>query len=309
VHSEQPNVWVLLPVHNRRQSTLTFVKQLTAQTYKSWHLLLLDDGSEDGSAEAVQELTSKVSVLQGDGRWWWAGALDYGFRWLKHHADDVDDIVLIINDDTEIEADFLANGVANLCPRSLLLAQQYTAANRRLVEVGVIMDWKRFIHATTLRRNAVNCQPTRGLFLRVGDLREIGGFHPALLPHYQSDYEFTMRAQRKGFDLISHPMVRLFYDEAQTGVHDLKNQGLLERLRIGFSKRYKFNPIYLTNFVFLACPPRYKVLNLMRIWKSFFRDVVFPGPSSSTRFNAASQPMGPPPAPPLPEGDPAAIVG
>jgi len=69
VLSERPNVWVSLPVHNRRQSTLTFVKQLTSQTYKSWHLLLLDDGSKDGSAEAVQELTSKVTVLRGDGHW------------------------------------------------------------------------------------------------------------------------------------------------------------------------------------------------------------------------------------------------
>jgi len=30
---------------------------------------LLDDGSKDGSAEAVQELTSKVTVLRGDGHW------------------------------------------------------------------------------------------------------------------------------------------------------------------------------------------------------------------------------------------------
>jgi hypothetical protein len=115
-------------------------------------------------------------VLRGSGGWWWAGALDYGYRWLKRHANGIDDIVLIINDDTEIEPDFLANGVAQHQPRSLLLAQQYTRANRRLVEVGVNMDWKRFTHITTLRPNAVNCQPTRGLFLRLGDLREIGAF-------------------------------------------------------------------------------------------------------------------------------------
>jgi hypothetical protein len=84
-----------------------------------------------------------------------------------------------------------------------------------------------------------------------------------------------------GFDLISHPMVRLFYYEVQTGVHDLQNQDLLQRLRIGFSKRYKYNPIYLTNFVILACPSEYKILNVMRIWKSFFRDVVFPDLSSA----------------------------
>jgi len=60
----------------------------------------LDDGSNDGSAEAVEELSAKVTVLRGSGAWWWGGALDHGYRWLRLHATDMDDIVLIINDDT-----------------------------------------------------------------------------------------------------------------------------------------------------------------------------------------------------------------
>ena len=109
--------------------------------------------------------------------------LIYGYRWLKRHATGIDDIVLIINDDTEIEPDFLANAaISNLQPRSLLLAQQYTAADRRLVEVGVKMDWKSFIHTTTRGVSPFTCRLTRGLFLRVRDLLEIGGFIATLCP-------------------------------------------------------------------------------------------------------------------------------
>jgi GT2 family glycosyltransferase len=272
--SEHATIYVLLPVHNRRETTLRFVRMLASQTYSRWHLVLIDDGSNDGSVECVQLICSNLSILRGDGNWWWAGSLHQGYLWLKQHATLTSDVALIINDDVEIEPDFLANAISHLAPRSLLTAQQYTASDRRLVEVGIILDWVRFTHSRTLSEPAVNCQSTRGLFLRVSDLMEIGGFHPKLLPHYQSDYEFTMRARHKGFCLTSHSSVRVFYDEAQTGVDCLGSQPLLGRLRIAFSKRYKLNPIYLSIFVLLACPPRYRMVNIARVWKSFFHDVV-----------------------------------
>ena len=302
-HVQENTVWVLLPIHNRRDTTLTFVERLLAQTHPCWRLILLDDGSDDGSADAVLKLVPQASVLRGDGTWWWAGALHHGYRWIKRHANNKDDVVLIINDDTEIEAEFLKNGVAALRPRSLLLAQQYTAADRRLVEVGATIDWRKFTHNTTLKQNFVNCQPTRGLFLRVKDFFEIGGFHPILLPHYQSDYEFTMRARRMGFELASDPTVRLFYDEAKTGVDNLESASLLQRLRIAFSKRYKHNPLYLTAFVLLACPAAYKLLNIMRVWKSFFREVVFCDAFAVESSNAIPQCIGHVVGSPLPSHD------
>jgi glycosyltransferase involved in cell wall biosynthesis len=60
----------------------------------------LDDESNDGSAEAVEELSAKVTMLRTNGAWWWGGALDHGYRWLRLHVNDMDDIVLMIDDDT-----------------------------------------------------------------------------------------------------------------------------------------------------------------------------------------------------------------
>src|SRR5207237_231210 len=46
-----PRIHVLLPVHNRKVTTEKFVRCLKAQAGADWHLVLIDDGSADGTAE------------------------------------------------------------------------------------------------------------------------------------------------------------------------------------------------------------------------------------------------------------------
>jgi GT2 family glycosyltransferase len=272
--SERPLIYIILPVHDRRATTERFARYLVKQAYRDWHLVLIDDGSQDGTADAVRSIIPDVTVLRGPGYWWWGGSLQHGFLWLKQQRPHPKDIVLLINDDTQIEPNFLSNATRKLEPRSLLLAQQYTLSARKLVEVGVNFDWARFTHATTLNAEEINCHPTRGLFMYAKDLIELGGFYPKLLPHYLSDYEFTMRARRKGYALTTDPSVRLFYDERKTGVRSFQDLNFLQRLQLAFSKRYMLNPIYQSNLVLLACPRRLVLLNLARVWKGFFVDLI-----------------------------------
>ena len=70
-----PELYILLPVHNRRETTRRFLECLRAQTFQDYHLLLIDDGSTDGTAEMAREFISTLTVLGGSGDWWWAGSL------------------------------------------------------------------------------------------------------------------------------------------------------------------------------------------------------------------------------------------
>lgn len=76
-------IYILLPVHNRSAITEHFVNCLAAQTYRSYHLVLIDDGSTDGTADMVRAKIKEISVIKGDGNWWWAGSLQQGIDWLK----------------------------------------------------------------------------------------------------------------------------------------------------------------------------------------------------------------------------------
>lgn len=261
-----------MPAHNRRDVTQRCVESLAAQTYPDFHLVLIDDGSTDGTADMVLLRLPKTTVLRGDGTWWWAGSLQQGYQWLTANADG-DDLVLILNDDTTFEPEFIARAVKVLQERkrTLLLAQAYNAETGRFVEAGVAVDWRRLHFAAVSDPRSINCFSTRGLFLRVCDMREIGGFHPVLLPHYASDYEYTIRAHRKGFALASSPDVRIWFTEHTTGVRSIGRMSLLPYLRTIFSKRALQNPLYWTAFVLFSSPWRYVPINLVRVWMGFFR--------------------------------------
>jgi GT2 family glycosyltransferase len=264
-----PRILVLLPVHNRQATTALFIRCLLAQSYANWHLLLIDDGSTDGTADMVRRDVPRLSVLRGDGNWWWGGALHQGYLWLTRHDEHSDDLVLIINDDTEFASDFLERAVRVMQPRSLLLAQLYSQAGE-LVETGVRWDWRTFNWKGVKETDGLNCFSTRGLFLWARDFREIGGFHPVLLPHYMSDYEFTMRARGKGFPLISRPEVFLRYNEQLTGVRNHEGLSLVQYLKTSLSIKSTNNPVYWSSFVVLACPSRYVPANLTAVWWRFW---------------------------------------
>ena len=100
-------VYVLLPVHNRRETTERFLRCLAQQTYPHIQLILVDDGSTDDTSGVARKYFPALTLLTGTGDWWWAGSLQQGYKWLKKEARAASDILLIINDDTEFEADFV----------------------------------------------------------------------------------------------------------------------------------------------------------------------------------------------------------
>lgn len=261
-------VYILLPVHNRREVTRRFVECLKVQTYKDFHLVLIDDGSIDGTSDMVRGNIGALTIISGTGDWWWAGSLQQGYQWFKKQSIPVTDFVLIINDDTEFEADFLEQGIKLLKQRmrTLLLAQAYSRQTGRLIDAGVHVDWSKLSYEQEDIPERINCLSTRGLFLRIADFFEIGGFHPTLLPHYGSDYEFTIRAHRKGMTLFTDPAVKLWFDEEATGFHTVAPDSFYARVWKIFSKRSPMNPVYGTMYIVLASPTRWMLKNIVRVW-------------------------------------------
>jgi GT2 family glycosyltransferase len=265
-------LYVLAPVHDRRATTEGFLQCLKAQTDRNFHLVLIDDGSRDGTADAARATGLPLTVLSGTGDWWWGGSLQQGYLWLKERPRTGGEVVLIMNDDTRFDPDFLAAGRAALArhPGALLLAQAYDAHSGAFLDAGVRADWDRLQFLPASDPAQVDCMSTRGLFLRLEDFLALGGFHPHLLPHYGSDFEFTLRAHRRGHALVSDPSVRLRSDQSTTGDRDPDAASSLgDYLRRRFSKRSVLNPWYWTTFILLSCPPAKVLPNLWRVWWDF----------------------------------------
>lgn len=267
---------ILLAVRNRLATTASFLQCLAAQTYGDYRLVVLDDGSTDGTPAMVETMMPSAIVLRGTGDWWWAGALEVGNRWLANNGTQDDEVLLLINDDVRFEPDFLQRAIRELAakPRTLLLARFLDPATGAVRETGVHACWSRLSFGTVVPPESIDCLSTRGLFLRWGDVRDIGGFRPMLLPHHLADYEFSARAKRRGFSLVTSDQVRLVPNE-----DDLEPQWIevrtLAALRRGlFSRRARLNPVRMSAFVLLACPVRWMPLNLVRAWLPLLRGAI-----------------------------------
>jgi GT2 family glycosyltransferase len=270
-------LYIFLPVHNRKSTTQRVVASFQQQTYQDFHLVLIDDGSIDGTADMVQTMIPSVTILRGQGDWWWGGSLHQGYLWLKSQPLTASDMVLIMNDDAVFDSDYLKIGVSLLKQhiRTLLISSAFVEENGKYFDGGVYADWKRWKFPNEHDPQQINCGSTRGLFLWASDFIDLGGFYPRLLPHYGSDYEFTIRAYNKGYKLLVDERLKLWANEKTTGIRNLKNEGsYITFLRNMFSKKSTMNPIYLSMLVALACPWQWKILNWLRIWLSTLWKIV-----------------------------------
>ena len=201
-------IHVVTAVHNRYPITKAFVAGLKNQTYGDIHLVLVDDGSTDGTPEMVRQELPDAEILRGKGNLWWGGALHMAYRYFKDSRISDADYVLISNDDVQYPPDYIEKGAALLerYPDTLVSGCGYGLRSGKLEDGVVLHDDPAYEAQCEAAKGYVpvwdgDCASTRSLFLRVGDWKRIGGFHPVLLPHYASDYEWTIRAHRKGFSV------------------------------------------------------------------------------------------------------------
>ena len=263
-----PKIYILLPVHNRRDITERFIDCLVAQTYTNYHLVLIDDGSIDNTDEMVKSKVSNLTVLKGKGDWWWAGSLQRGLEWFKDNQVNDNALILFINDDVCFLPDYLEQACQVMANKKgvLVLSRFRSIDNERIVETGVCADLHNLSFKVAEAGEKINCLSTRGLFAYWKDIFAIGDFHPTLLPHYLSDYEYTIRAHNKGFGCETSAYILIEPNDETTGYHKINEEHFVGFIKKYFSKKNAGNPIYWTTFVFITSEFLWVVPNLIRVW-------------------------------------------
>ena len=94
----RPRAWAVIPVHNRRETTLAGLRHLRETDALAWlRICVVDDGSTDGTGDAVRAEFPDATLLRGDGNLWWTGAIVLG---MKHAlAGGPTDALFWLNDD------------------------------------------------------------------------------------------------------------------------------------------------------------------------------------------------------------------
>ena len=122
------NVEVVVPVHNRKNLTLQCLRSLfrTDQAGLMLHVILIDDGSIDGTSKEVHYEFPGVEIIQADGTLWYTGATNRG---IKSAMANSPDYILAINNDQVFHRE------------SLLRMVNCAQRNEKSVIGALLLEW------------------------------------------------------------------------------------------------------------------------------------------------------------------------
>jgi GT2 family glycosyltransferase len=211
---------IITPVYNRRHETLQCLRSLARAdlTGIDAHIIIVDDGSTDGTSEAVRSEYPDVEIIRGDGDLWYTAGTNRGLEAaLKHDPD----YILAINNDSIFD---------EKCVRSMV---ECAEANPRSVIGSLLLEWDQPHHLFQVsprwefwsggmrhwKHQTVWTIPSDpwAVEVIVGNcvlypaavVREVGLMDEKRLNHY-GDAEYTPRMRRRGWKLLIEPRARVF---------------------------------------------------------------------------------------------------
>ncbi|MEZ5384390.1 MAG: glycosyltransferase [Prosthecobacter sp.] len=96
--NDSTRVQIVIPAHNRRETTRACLAHLLALEVPTWAgVIVVNDGSTDGTTEMISAEYSWVHIIQGTGTLWWTGAIVVGMRAAIQQGTDC---IIWLNDDT-----------------------------------------------------------------------------------------------------------------------------------------------------------------------------------------------------------------
>lgn len=227
------SVFVIIPVHNRLDFTRACLASLREQSFRDFTIVVVDDGSTDGTHVALATEFPEATLLWGDGDLWWTGAMNQGLCWVMSRAGQHDH-VLALNNDTALPPDHLETllGLAARHPNALIGSVAVSwDDHERIVDGGVRIDWRTTRSASPAEGLTwsqaverlgeavpVSVLSGRGTLIPVEAFRRVGPYDQKRLPHYGADWELARRAQRGGFELLMSYHARVFSRDGATGL-------------------------------------------------------------------------------------------
>ncbi|MEH1919029.1 glycosyltransferase family 2 protein [Nostoc sp.] len=209
---KKANLAVIMTCYNRRDTTLACLSALCQQ--KNYcDVYLTDDGSSDGTTEAVKAEYPEVQILQGNGNLFWVGGMHLAFgEAIKYQYD----YYLWLNDDTFLED----NAVSKLLqvhqnltelayPDSIVVGSTKDSITGKATYGGAVKSKKWYSNKFEfLEPSSViqKCDAMYGncVLIPKSVAAKVGNIDTAFV-HSLGDLDYALRAHKLGFQIWVAP--------------------------------------------------------------------------------------------------------
>jgi GT2 family glycosyltransferase len=240
----------LMTCHNRKEKTLNCLEALYKNTLPNGYSLevsLVDDGSIDGTAQAVSENYPQVNIIKGNGNLYWCRGMYKAWQSAAQTKDY--DYYLWLNDDTYVFPNTLtvmlsaADATEN---KAIIVAASCSEKTGTLTYSGFLANGKRITPADCL----VQAYTFNGNCVLISKFvyQQIGYIDP-LFRHAIGDLDYGLRAVQKGIKSLIAPGF-LAYCESHDTLPQwcLKSVSLKKRVKSLYSPLGSSHPYYFFRF-------------------------------------------------------------
>lgn len=251
------SVALLIPVFNNIEFTkncLIKLEKLLAKKsfdHLDYSIVVIDDGSKDGTSRWVSSHYKDVILLQGDGNLWWSGGINMGAAYALEQADF--DYVMLWNNDIEPADDYfmaLDRLVPQLSGSEVIGSKVLSMGEENIVwsyggkfDSGkgkmYMLGYEQEDGPQFAKPERADWLPGMGTLVPREVIQDIGYWDAVNFPQYHGDSDFTYRAFLAGYELWVYPQLRIWNNRENTG---LKHDGSYKKLRLLFTDtRSNFN--------------------------------------------------------------------
>lgn len=215
---EDVKIAVLITCHNRREKTLRCLRALFENKFPrgySLRVCLVDDGSTDGTEEAVRAVYPQVVVNKSDGSLFW----NRGMHMAQKVAQGMNpDFYLWLNDDTVLVPGAISSLIktyyetrSDMSRDVIIVGATADPLNGGITYAGAVSKSKlrRFTYARAWdERVAVECDVMNGniVFVPKSIARDLVNIDPTF-EHAMGDTDYALRARMSGYKVFVAPGV------------------------------------------------------------------------------------------------------
>jgi GT2 family glycosyltransferase len=243
---------IVIPVYNRRETTLQALRSLARINSQGIEvrIFIVDDGSTDGTSEAVKEHFPLVDVIPGTGDLHYAAGTNWGIEAALSWSPDY---VVIMNDDAVFDEQFLQRLIATARKnKRTIVGSLLLLWNEPHRVFQIALEWRTLkggwdspedLTAFTVPQDPfeVECLVGNCVLIPVAAVLECGVLDEKRFPHGWGDVQYTTRMRKAGWRLLVDPRSRIWC-EPNTYPRPLHDLSILDGLKkLFFDQRHPAN--------------------------------------------------------------------